>query len=92
VELFASHIVKRWLLTYFLFQNIQEVSTCKLHCIVYCVAQNYSTIATTTTTVFWPLDCVRGYPGEPVPQRWNQEGKTNLDLLEQETVSGTKLQ
>jgi len=27
-------------------------------------------------------------PGEPAPQRY-QEGKTNLDLLEQEIVSGS---
>jgi len=27
---------------------------------------------------YYYLDCVRGYPGEPVP-----ESKTNLDLLEQ---------
>ena len=30
------------------------------------------------------LDFVQDYPGEPVP-----ESKTNLDLLEQETVSGS---
>jgi len=35
------------------------------------------------------LDFVRDYPGEPVPERKNKEGKTNLDLLEQETVSGS---
>jgi len=33
------------------------------------------------TPIKWPF--VRDYLGEPVP-----EGKTNLDLLEQETVSG----
>jgi len=27
------------------------------------------------------------YPGKPVPERYNWEHKTNLDLLEQETVS-----
>jgi len=26
---------------------------------------------------------------EPAPERQNQEGKTNLDLLEQEIVSGS---
>ena len=31
---------------------------------------------------------VRDYPGEPVPERQNGEGKTNLDLLEQEIVIG----
>ena len=31
------------------------------------------------------LDFVRDYPCEPAP---DQEGKTNLDLLEQEIVSG----
>jgi len=36
-----------------------------------------------------PLDLVQDYPGEPVPERWNQEGKTKLDLLEQEIVSGS---
>jgi len=35
------------------------------------------------------LDFVRDYPGEPVPERYNHEGKTNLDLLEQEIVSGS---
>jgi len=34
------------------------------------------------------LDFLRDYPGEPAPERYNQEDKTNLDLLEQETVSG----
>jgi len=38
---------------------------------------------------YGPLDFVRDYPGEPVPERLNQEGKTNLDLLEQELVSGS---
>ena len=28
------------------------------------------------------LDFVRDYPGEPTPERYHQEGKTNLDLLE----------
>ena len=32
---------------------------------------------------------VRDYPGESVLERLNQEGKTNLDLLEQEIVSGS---
>jgi len=35
------------------------------------------------------LDFVRDHPGEPAPERLNQEGKTNLDLLEQEIVSGS---
>jgi len=35
------------------------------------------------------LDFVRDYPGEPTPERYHQEGKTNLDLLEQEIVSGS---
>jgi len=30
------------------------------------------------------LDFVRDYLGEPTPERYYQEGKTNLDLLEQE--------
>jgi len=38
---------------------------------------------------YGPLDWVWDYLGEPVPERYNQEGKTNLDLLEQETVSGS---
>jgi len=33
------------------------------------------------------LDFVRDYPGELAPERYNREGKTNLDLLEQEIVS-----
>jgi len=36
-----------------------------------------------------PLDFVRDYPGDPVPKRQNQEGKNNLDLLEDEIVSGS---
>jgi len=39
-----------------------------------------------TTSVQQPI--VRDKPSEPVPERQNQEGKTNLDLLEQEIVSG----
>jgi len=35
------------------------------------------------------MDYVQDYPGEPAPGRWNQEGKTNLDLLEQEIMSGS---
>jgi len=35
------------------------------------------------------LDFVRDNPGKLTPERQNQEGKTNLDLLEQETVSGS---
>jgi len=37
------------------------------------------------------LDAVRDYPGEVAPERYNQEGKTNLDLLEQEIVSGSDI-
>ena len=32
---------------------------------------------------------VRDYPCDLVPERQNQEGKTNLDLLEQEIVNGS---
>jgi len=32
------------------------------------------------------LDFVWDYPGEPASERLNQEGKTNLDLLEQEIM------
>jgi len=35
------------------------------------------------------MGTVRDYPGEPTPERQNQEGKTNLDLLEQGIVSGS---
>jgi len=38
----------------------------------------------TTTTVLRPLDFVRDYPGERVP-----EDKTRKDLLEQEKLSGS---
>ena len=34
-------------------------------------------------------DFVLDYPGERAPERQNQEAKTNLDLLEQEIVSGS---
>ena len=49
-------------------------------------------LLTTTTTITTTTVWLSGfYLGEPVPERQNQEGKTNLDLLEQETVidSGT---
>jgi len=32
------------------------------------------------------LDFVQDYPGEQARERQNQEGKTNLDLLQQEIV------
>jgi len=35
------------------------------------------------------LHFVRNYPGKPTPERYHQEGKTNLDLLEQDVVSGS---
>jgi len=35
------------------------------------------------------LDFVRDYPGDATPERYHQEGKTNLDLLEQEIASGS---
>jgi len=35
------------------------------------------------------LDFVWDYLGEPTSERYYQEGKTNLDLLEQEIVSGS---
>jgi len=42
---------------------------------------------THTHTYIQPFyEFVRDYPGEPAPDRQNQEDKTNLDLLEQEIV------
>jgi len=38
---------------------------------------------------YGPLDFIQDYPGKPVPERKNQEGQTNLDLLEQDIVSGS---
>jgi len=38
---------------------------------------------------YGPLDFVWDYPCEQVPERYNQEGKTSLDLLDQEIVSGS---
>jgi len=35
------------------------------------------------------MDFFWDYLGEPAPERQNEEGKTNLDLLEQEIVSGS---
>jgi len=35
------------------------------------------------------LDPVQDHPGEPTPERQNQEVKTNRDLLEQEIVGGS---
>jgi len=37
------------------------------------------------------LDVVWDYLGLPAAERLNQEGKTNPDLLEQETVSGSDI-
>jgi len=37
------------------------------------------------------LDFVWDYPGKPAPERYKQEGKINLDLLEQDTVSGVAI-
>jgi len=34
------------------------------------------------------LDFVRDYLGDLTPERYHQEGETNMDLLEQEIVSG----
>ena len=39
---------------------------------------------TTTTTTFF-----QDNPGKPAPEKQNHSGKTNLDLLEQEIVSGS---
>jgi len=41
------------------------------------------------TPFYNPLGFCRGCLAEPVPERENQEVKTNLDLLEQEIVSGS---
>jgi len=41
----------------------------------------------THTTILRPS--VWDYLGEPVPERYYQEGKTNLDLLEQKIMSGS---
>jgi len=49
----------------------------------------HSWTTTTTTTVLRPPGLCRDYPGKLVPERKNHEGKTNLDLLEQERVSGS---
>jgi len=38
---------------------------------------------------YGPLEFVRDYPDELTPERQNQEGKTNLDWLEQYIVSGS---
>jgi len=37
------------------------------------------------------LDFVWDYPDESAPERYNQEGKSNMDLLEQEIVSGNSI-
>jgi len=38
---------------------------------------------------YGPLDIVRNYPGKLSPKRQNQKSKTNLNLLDQEIVSGS---
>ena len=43
----------------------------------------------TTQPFYGLLDFVRDDPCEPTPERYHQEGKTNLDLLEQEIESGS---
>jgi len=35
------------------------------------------------------LDFVPDHPGEPAQERLNQEGKTSLDLLQQEIVNSS---
>jgi len=48
----------------------------------------YTTRGPTIQPFHGPMDLVRDYPGEPVQKRKaNQEGKTNLDLLEREIES-----
>ena len=44
---------------------------------------------THTQPFYGPVKFCPDYPGELTPETYNQEGKTNLDLLEQETVSGS---
>jgi len=44
---------------------------------------------THTQPFYRSLDSVWDNPGELAPERENQQGKTNLDFLEQETVSGS---
>jgi len=80
------------------FINSNSQSSHYLVCISCCLHRSkctsvlvaYKKQTTTTTTPFYsPLDFVQDYLGEPVPERQNQEGKTNLGLLEQEIVSGS---
>jgi len=62
---------------------MKELKLCLLHCL---------TAQTTTHThnrFMALLDFVQDYLGELVAERYNQEGKTNQDLLEQEIVSGS---
>jgi len=57
---------------------------------IYKISYDYLTIHSHThTTVLQPSSILSDYPGESAVERQNQEGKTNLDLLEQETVSGS---
>ena len=49
----------------------------------------YKYFSPKTNPFYSRLDFVRDYPGELVSNRWNQKGKTKLDLLEQETMSGS---
>ena len=44
---------------------------------------------THTQLFYGPLGFCPGLPSELAPERENQEGKTNLDFLEQEIVSGS---
>jgi len=48
-----------------------------------------STAATTTTTVLWPSGFCLGLPKSAGTKKVKPGGKTNLDLLQQETTSGT---
>jgi len=49
----------------------------------------FTTLLLQLQLFYAPLDFVWDYPGEPVSENYNQEGKTNLDLLEQKIVSGS---
>jgi len=47
-----------------------------------CINMEQRTYITITHNHFMALlDYVRDYPGQPAPERQNQEGKTDLDLL-----------
>ena len=87
--------LQRWLTRWLLAASSQHVSqqrrhTCSLIILsLYLCSPPQQTHTHNHFTAL--LDFVQDYLDEPAPERYNQEGKTHLDLLEQEIVSGSSI-